>query len=319
MADIDYCNAIEAINKEYLQQHGMHAPLSAEQITGLRIKHVKEAFPFHIFDLIMQSIRRRNLEKKNSLISDMVKDEDVWYATGEPEDRYHGIVYCCVTGNYDRPYNPILISNGLDYFAFTDNPDAVKGTHWQYKPIQMQENDSRGNGINRYYKFHPYELFSGEYDYSIYIDGNVQIISDITCLYEVARKAPFGIAMHRHASRRCAYKDIKWCLLNHKGNPDGLEKQRENFLAEGFPEDYGLYEATIIVVDLHNEKGKKLLNEWWNEFLKSNSGRDQPALPYVIWKNGYKMDMIGSLGNNEYRNPKFRIFGHALHEGRGIP
>ena len=32
--------------------------------------------------------------------------------------------------------------------------------------------------------------------------------------------------------------------------------------------------------------------------------------PYILWKEGYHIEDIGCLGNDEYRNPKFRINAH---------
>ena len=74
---------------------------------------------------------------------------------------------------------------------------------------------------------------------------------------------------------------------------------------------FGLFECTIIVTDLHNNKGIELLDKWWNEFIKSESMRDQISLPYVIWKNGYSIDDIGNLGYNLKLNPKFKCWDHS--------
>ena len=71
-----------------------------------------------------------------------------------------------------------------------------------------------------------------------------------------------------------------------------------------------MLEATIIVTDLKNKVAKKLLNDWWDEFISTESLRDQISLQYIVWKNKLKIDDIGVLGNNLYRNPKFRVNIH---------
>ena len=53
-----------------------------------------------------------------------------------------------------------------------------------------------------------------------------------------------------------------------------------------------------------------LLEKWWNEFYMSESLRDQLSLPYVLWKNGYSIDQVGTLGNNVYDNTKLQITPH---------
>ena len=88
----------------------------------------------------------------------------------------------------------------------------------------------------------------------------------------------------------------------------------EKYEKEGFPHNFGLCEASIIVVDLDNPNSKKLMNDWWNELLNSGSGRDQIALPYVIWKNGMRMDDIGWLGDDLFANPKFRNVDFGRHK-----
>ena len=35
--------------------------------------------------------------------------------------------------------------------------------------------------------------------------------------------------------------------------------------------------------------------------------RDQIALPYVMWKNGYSFEDVGLLGDNVFKNPVFSI------------
>ena len=159
-------------------------------------------------------------------------------------------------------------------------------------------------------KFHPYSLFENDYDYAIYIDGNVQLISDITGLYRIAKESPLGIALHLHSERDCVYNEAIWCKINRRGNIKKIEEALSKMKSEGFPEHFGLFEATIIVVDLHNQVGKHIMELWWKEFIKSECGRDQILFPYILWKNNYDIHSIGVLGNNEYFNPKFRIFSH---------
>lgn len=82
------------------------------------------------------------------------------------------------------------------------------------------------------------------------------------------------------------------------------------YYKEGFPQEYGLLECGIIVTDLHNDKAKTIYDEWWNEFMREQSGRDQLSIPYVLWKKGISPSEIGTLGNNLYFEPKFRIVPH---------
>ena len=79
---------------------------------------------------------------------------------------------------------------------------------------------------------------------------------------------------------------------------------------EKFPRNFGLFECNVIVSDLNNDKSKRILDAWWNEFLNTDVKRDQLIFPYVLWKLGYKFNNVGYLGNNVYKNYKLHINNH---------
>ena len=217
------------------------------------------------------------------------------------------VVYTCIIGGYDRLIDPLLHFENVDFCVYLDKEqDEIK----DWKMMQLPEKVSQENNIlaNRYLKFHPHELFQ-EYDYSIYIDGNIQSIGDFTdFIYSVNDKT--GLSLHRHQFRNCIFNEIEVCKLLKKGNYDKLKKQVKRYENDGFPKKFGMLECNVIVADLKNNNAKTILEDWWNEFKASESLRDQISLPYVLWKNGYTIKDVGSLGNNVYRNPKIRIFPH---------
>ena len=79
---------------------------------------------------------------------------------------------------------------------------------------------------------------------------------------------------------------------------------------EGFPERFGLYEATVIVYDLNNPNAKEIAHKWWDMYFKSEANRDQIFFPYILWKTGFTIEDVGDLGNNIWENPKFILYGH---------
>ena len=307
MKDIELIKALEQVNAEYLTLKNEETP---EYVLGRRIMNLKRSFPFHLLRWVTQFLKNKEVKRKSESVSIRVKDEDLFYASPLEVEGAKGVVYSCITAGYDAPYEPIYKSDNLDYILYTDKKCSDKKSKWKYRGLGNIRVDEKSNRVNRYYKFHPFELFENSYDYSIYIDGNVQTVSDIAPLYTIAKESKLGIAMHRHATRSCAYKDALWCKYNKRGNQNALDKQLQDYRAEGFPDEYGLCEATIIVVDLHNETARDFLNKWWDEFCRSESGRDQISFPYILWKEGYHIEDIGCLGNDEYRNPKFRINAH---------
>lgn len=219
------------------------------------------------------------------------------------------VVYTCIVGNYEKLIEPFLKFDNIDYVAFLDNQE--KSAVWNIKEIPSKiKKLENATIINRYIKFHPYEIFSKDnYDYAIYIDGNIKVMSNLTnFVYAVNSKT--GLALHHHRFRNCIYKEIEVCRLIKKGNYKNMKIQKDRYKNEGFPIEFGLYECPVIVSDLKNKNAKNILNSWWDEFVNSESFRDQISLPYIIWKNGYKFDDVGSLGDNIYKNPKLRLYVH---------
>lgn len=232
------------------------------------------------------------------------------YQYGEyPNDEIRIMVYTCITGGYDKPLSPVFNIPNTDYILLTDEINTkIEG--WQIKAIP-DEIKQLGDGtlINRYFKMHP-SVVGKDYDYAIYIDGNIQVMSNIRNIINAVSSAT-GLAIHRHPARNCIYDETQACKIQKKGNQAYLNRQVEIYQKEGFPSKFGLLECTIIVSDLHNYKSVDILDKWWMEFCNSESKRDQISLPYVIWKNGFTIDDIGNLGYNLRINPKFKYVQHT--------
>lgn len=217
-------------------------------------------------------------------------------------------VYTCIVGGYDEISDPIVINENIDYFIFSDH--TIESEIWNQKIIPENILELGDNTIiNRYLKFHPAELFP-DYDFVIYTDGNVQVISDITPLLKYT-KNKLGIAFHAHSYRDSIYDEVEVLTkVVKRGNPDKLMKQITAYRHEGFPDHYGLPEATIIITDLSNHNITSFFNQWWEEFLNSGSFRDQISLPYILWKNGIETNEVTLLGNNLRFSAKFMVATH---------
>lgn len=216
------------------------------------------------------------------------------------------VIYTCITGDYDRVREPLLKVPNCDYILFTDNVN-LKSEKWNVQVIPkeiMEQYKNNGTLLNRYYKLNPFLLFK-EYDYAIYVDGSVQIVSDLSTL--VHSIGPLGIALHKHRFRHCIYDEFEACKILKKGNQKHLQEQIEQYKKEGFPKKYGMAECGVIVLDLHNKMAKEIFNDWFLELLNTSSLRDQISLPFVLWKKNIQVEQITTLGNNIFQNPKIII------------
>lgn len=314
MNEDDLIKALELVNQDYLNTF-----YSSEYRTGKRMKKIAHAIQQGDIREMVGFVSSLRVQKKVRKVSDKNRVQPICAnkTTTKEALTYHNrtvSVYTCITGGYDQPVEPIYYPETEKFVLFSDDLPSSAESAWHGIPLDKVPGLKPEMNANRYCKMHPYTLFAQE-DYSIYLDGNMQVVSDLTALTEIARKSKVGIAMHRHPMRNCAYVEAEVCIASHRGNPEAIKKQMKKYREEGFPDDFGFCEATVIVCDLSNPNGKRILESWWDEFCRSGSGRDQLALPYVIWKNGFAVNDIGSLGCNLQFNPKFRIVnlgGHSF-------
>lgn len=303
--------ALEKANEDYLDIY-----FSNEYRLGKRIiKLLQMVKKFDITSLIT-ALRSIRVQKQIKRLSDDYdyNFEKKCVEIGRAVENRKVVVYTCITGGYDQIKEPIYYSENVDFVLFTDDCTEMVPSNsvWKKRKVEEIPGIRQNFNINRYCKMNPKVLFP-EYDYSIYIDGNVQVVSEVCDLLSLASNSKVGIAMHRHSSRQCIYREAQACIIAKRGNRTKIEKQIEKYKKENFPKNYGMCEATIIVSDLHSETATSLLKQWWEEYCSSESQRDQLALPYVLWKNGYSIEDVGCLGYNLLKNSKFRLINLGSH------
>ena len=215
-------------------------------------------------------------------------------------------VYTCVFGKYDSLQEPLIKPDNIDYYIITDQPVPANSL---WKPIPWESYCSDKLSFaekNRYFKMHPECVFS-KYKYSIYIDGNVKVISDLSPYVKLLGKE--GMGFHYHNQRQCAYDELEAIKLAYKVRKEDADKYRTFLEKKGLPKKYGLLECNVIVRDHNNPICKKVMEAWWEQFRRQIK-RDQVSLPYVLFSNGIKVDSVAVLGENVYSNYSFRIAKH---------
>ena len=85
-------------------------------------------------------------------------------------------VYTCVTGGYDSIQKPAYKPGACEFVAFSDAAITCPG--WTVKDLTQMPEAATSANPNRYCKMHPAEVAPG-FDYALYIDGNVRVLSDI--------------------------------------------------------------------------------------------------------------------------------------------
>ena len=212
------------------------------------------------------------------------------------------IIYTSVFGGYDNVVEQG--SDGWDWKCFSED------TH-----IPIYEDNNRNA---KRFKVLPHRYLK-DYEYSVFIDGNMSVRGDLNELVDRYLKDS-NVAFFSHSNnhldgRNCPYDEARTIfqlgdknmkatpdrgMLNYKDNPFVIEKQMNRYIDEGFPKNNGLITG-MVILRRHNEADCiQTMEDWWTE-IKYNSKRDQLSFNYSAWKNNLKFNyMEGDSRNNQY-------------------
>ena len=192
----------------------------------------------------------------------------------------------------------------------TNSDDNISSEIWnKYEFTEEQKKCVEGFSnleLARFFKLHPDILFP-EYKYSIFVDGNVQIVTDMIPIIEGLGNN--FISLHKQPSRECLYQEATEILAQKKCNKKDVKKQIEKYKREGFPKKFGMYQTNILAREHNNKKCKELMETWWNQ-IKEYTKRDQLSFTYALWKLNYNKENISIMGESSYLNPRFIIDEH---------
>lgn len=198
------------------------------------------------------------------------------------------VIYTAIFGGYDQLPDPEYIPEGWDFVCFTDSD--IKSNIWNVNKVPAIYEDPTRNA--RKYKVLPHRWFP-DYDYSLWVDGNILIKEDINELIDIYLNK-VNLAVHDHNQntldpRSCAYREAQIILYfgernggNYKDDPNLIIKQMNKYLRKGYPENNSLA-VTMQLLRRHNQKDCiKAMEKWWEE-IKYNSKRDQLSFNYSMW------------------------------------
>ena len=215
----------------------------------------------------------------------------------------NSVVYTSIFGGYDEIIKQNL-PGGWDWKCFSEENSLSLYT------------DNNRNA--KRFKVLPHRYLQN-YEYSIFIDGNMIIRGDVNKLVD-KYLSNSNVAFFSHDnnfldSRNCAYREAQTIFklgeknmnltpergnLNYKDNLELIKNQMERYSMVGYPKDNGLITG-MVILRRHNEKDCiEVMEDWWTE-IKYNSKRDQLSFNYVARKNDLKFNYIdGDSRDNEY-------------------
>jgi|TARA_R110000851_G_scaffold162382_1_gene306115 hypothetical protein len=212
------------------------------------------------------------------------------------------IVYTSIFGEYDKVTKQS--SDGWDWKCFSEE-----------NSIPLYEDNNRNA---KRFKVLPHRHLQN-YEYSIFIDGNMDVRGNLDDLIEKylsdSNVAFFSHKNNKLDSRNCAYEEAQTILdlgaknmkltpgrgmYNYKDNPKIIVKQFDKYSKLNYPENNGLITG-MVILRRHNEKDCiQTMEDWWKE-IKYGSKRDQLSFNYCAWKNNLKFNyMEGDSRDNEH-------------------
>lgn len=187
-----------------------------------------------------------------------------------------------------------------DYDTQKVHPDQTIETDFMNFTLPHEEFGDNPRLQSKYYKVIPHRLLGNgmQYDYTIWIDGSIQIESAFFAEYMISQ-AKDSWAMFKHPWRDCIYEEIAEAHNMKKYLDQPMIEQGEWYMEDGMPPNWGMPTCTIICRNARNLDVMALGELWWREILKWGI-KDQVSLPYVLYKNNRSVNICDSqLFNNE--------------------
>jgi len=189
-------------------------------------------------------------------------------------------------GGYDRIKKPKYSNPDWDYICFTNNKKLKIQDNF-CKVIYVYDKDLDDSRLSKKIKIN-FHKYVNDYDLSIYLDGSMRVLGNLDEF--VNDFLPLGedcydMSISKHPYRKCAYSEAESCKGAKLDSEIVINNQMQKYKKDGFPSDYGLVCAGVII-RRHNVKTiERFCELWWNE-VRDHSKRDQLSFNYSFWKSG---------------------------------
>lgn len=198
------------------------------------------------------------------------------------------VVYTAITGDYDNILYQGYIDDNIDYICFTDNPSLSSGL-FNIVEIPKELNKLSNVKKQRNIKINPH-LYLKNYDISIWLDGNVEILDNPLDLIDEDNY----IYIPQHPVRETIKQEAEICIRIGKDTAENIDKQMRFYAKEKFPDNTGLVQSNIIIRKHNDKRCIKLMEVWWNT-LSKYSHRDQLSFNYAVWKTESKVAFLDKM------------------------
>jgi hypothetical protein len=143
--------------------------------------------------------------------------------------------------------------------------------------------------------------------FTLWHDGSHHLRINPWKIVDTVLSDRYSFAAFRHPKRDCVYQEIEACIGYRMDSLELLTSQKERYMRVGYPAHNGLFETGCVVRRQCSEVRR--LNESWFKEIYFGSCRDQVALPYALWRTGFK-DVSTIPG----RGKKSKFFSFRSHK-----
>ena len=210
------------------------------------------------------------------------------------------VIYTVIFGNYEKLKKINYLDKNIEYICFTDQ--KIYSSDW--KVIYVDSRDYDKIILARIFKINPHIIFD-EYEKSIFIDGSIQINFPINeFINQFIGKSK--IALFKHPTRNCVYKEIYACKLLKKDKLSNLNNIKKFLVSINYPTKNGLF-ATGFIYRIHNSS--EIINSMKliTDLLLKYTTRDQLLFFYVLSIKNVEFNIINlDIFNNKY----IKIYEH---------
>lgn len=214
-------------------------------------------------------------------------------------------VYTAIMGGVDSLQDPLIVTPGIDYICFTDNK-KIKSKVWQIRYIEKKEMESRKKA--REIKLLPH-IYLSDYDYSIWVDGNIVILKDLETIVSGFIAEEKKICTFKHFGRNCIYEEGIYCAYLKKAEADSIYKQLSYCIEKGYPINNGLAETNVLIRAHSNPQVIKFMEMWW-DCVNKRCIRDQLSFNFCAYKLNMNIDYMS--GNARFDINFFKCKEHSL-------
>lgn len=224
------------------------------------------------------------------------------------------VYYTAIFSDHDTLMLPDRINEDVDYVCFTDRSRNTYGI-WQLRISPYHHPDP--TRVARYIKTHPHELFPN-YDFAIWVDGNVNLRSNIKDFINILQVEETSIGLIPHPIRDCVYQEFDACRQHRKDKREVIDTQEKHYRDNGIKEHSDLYETNFMVIDLADEKLSSIFRIWWQQIEKF-SRRDQLGLVWAMNQVDITVSHMLPKGVSVREDEEFTYFTHQQSRQLSVP